>query len=73
MHTSTYLIDDSDIHVIHNSDWSGDAFVNFTDYRGKKRSTIIPAKLLIQIGRRAAHEHIVSEAISFFEGLEMKP
>lgn len=71
MHTSTYLIDDSDIHVIHNLDWSGDAFVNFTDDRWKKRSTIIPAKLLIQIGKKAAHEHIVSEAISFFEGLEL--
>ena len=56
MHTSVFNIDGAEVRVHHNADWSGEVDITFpetTDHVIR-----LPGKLLLQLGQKAALEHL---------------
>lgn len=55
-------------HVNHNGDWSGEAYVTWTD-ECQTREATIPCAVLLRVGHSAAHSAIQSRLISTLEGM----
>jgi len=55
--------------IHHNSDWSGDAKVQWEE-DGETTCAVLPAALLLHMGNRAAFERLKSKLVEFVEELE---
>lgn len=70
---SEFQTDCGRVSVNHNSDWSGMAYIRYTDSdswpKGERVTVEIPGQLLLQLGREAAKSDLVSKTISFLEQL----
>lgn len=71
MHTLKVETDTGKAVVNHNSDWSGEAIVHYTDRFGERQTVEIPGFVLLAIGNAAAHENISRKLIAAIE--EMAP
>lgn len=60
---------DKSWHVHHNSDWSGEAYVIFTDEHGNKREVALPGEVLVAIGKEAYKSELCDKVIAFVEQL----
>ena len=57
------------VHLNHNSDFSGDCFVNYTDDDGDRRTVRLPGEVLLALGLAAAHRSLTDKLIGFLEQL----
>ena len=79
MHTTVVKTEDyGEVRIHHNGDWSGDAIVRWQTEivrqpEGNAQETFkevtLPGSLLIELSKKAAKEHLVSEIIGFVEQL----
>jgi len=75
MHHSKFCIDGIDIHVNHNSDWSGEAVITWrkVEVDGEITITGIPGRLLLELGKEAAKEYWRQRLISLIEQITDEP
>lgn len=68
MHLSEYSVTGyGPVYVNHNSDYSGDAIVSWTDSSGDRKQVAIPGNLLLEIGKDAAVTHVRDRVIDALE------
>lgn len=59
-----------EIGINHNSDWSGNAIIDYRDENGNPVKVEIPGELLLVIGREAALKDFVGRTVEFLESME---
>ncbi len=53
-------------YVNHNSDWSGEAHLHWTDIgSGKRRDVVLPGRLLLSLSRRIARSEVLDSLEGF--------
>jgi len=60
MHTTTVNVAGKSFFVNHNSDWSGDAHLHWTDADGKHRDAVLPGQLILGLSRSVARDELVN-------------
>lgn len=70
MHTLTIDLEQGrKAYVNHNSDWFGNAIINYESEQGEYIEVMIPGAILLDIGRKSALEYVKNKIISLCEQL----